>query len=73
MSNRGSHGDGHPDNTETPLIVWGAGISKPRKLVVTDENEPSSVWGIESVERVDVEQADIAPLMVPTHSSSNSL
>ncbi|XP_048507582.1 GPI ethanolamine phosphate transferase 1-like isoform X2 [Athalia rosae] len=44
MTEWGSHGSGSPDETETPLVVWGSGVNSSRQ-------------------RVDVEQADIAPLM----------
>jgi GPI ethanolamine phosphate transferase 1 len=64
MSDWGSHGDGHPDNTRTPLIAWGAGIKKPEKLNPSGHDEFSGDWDLNSVERVDVNQADIAPLMV---------
>jgi phosphatidylinositol glycan class N len=66
MSDFGSHGDGHPDNTRTPLIVWGSGVAKP---VVTEgriapgHDELSSDWGLDNIQRHDVEQADIAALM----------
>ncbi|MCJ1314085.1 Glycosyl phosphatidyl inositol anchor synthesis [Agyrium rufum] len=66
MSDWGSHGDGHPDNTRTPLIAWGAGVKKP---VVTKEIAPghedgfSFDWGLDHITRQDVAQADIAPLM----------
>jgi GPI ethanolamine phosphate transferase 1 len=67
MSDWGSHGDGHPDNTRTPLIAWGAGVKKP--VVVKDGKAPghedgfSSDWGLDHVPRHDVEQADVAALM----------
>lgn len=64
MSNRGNHGDGHPDNTRTPLIAWGSGIAKPDKTVPTQGHDSfSAVWDLSSVSRHDVKQADIAPLM----------
>ena len=70
MSDWGSHGDGHPDNTRTPLVAWGAGIKKPVKVdtlpegsITGHEDEFSSDWNLGSVRRNDVMQADVAALM----------
>jgi len=62
MSSLGSHGDGNPENTRTPLVVWGAGAQPPSPALVRDEFLEE--WGLGAFERKDVEQADIAPLMV---------
>ena len=67
MSDWGSHGDGHPDNTRTPLIAWGAGVAKP--VTVRNGRAPghedgfSHDWHLDHVQRHDVSQADIATLM----------
>lgn len=65
MSDLGSHGDGHPDNTRTPLIAWGSGVAKPRTHEGTAPGHDalSADWGLDHVQRHDVAQADIAPLM----------
>ncbi|XP_057817181.2 uncharacterized protein LOC131030393 isoform X2 [Cryptomeria japonica] len=77
MSDKGSHGDGHPTNTDTPLVAWGAGIQKPKLATSesstdigfrfvdehTHDMPTPPAWDLESIERVDVNQADIAPLM----------
>ncbi|OAL48114.1 PigN-domain-containing protein [Pyrenochaeta sp. DS3sAY3a] len=66
MSDWGSHGDGHPDNTRTPLIAWGAGIAKPVRStteIAAGHNDFSSDWNLDEIERHDVDQADIAALM----------
>lgn len=74
----GSHGDGHPTNTDTPLVAWGAGIKYPKPAIGNSHSDsvtrfvdkhahdmPTPYdWGLNRVERVDVNQADIAPLMV---------
>ncbi|KAK1955956.1 phosphatidylinositolglycan class N [Colletotrichum sublineola] len=66
MSDWGSHGDGHPNNTRTPLITWGSGIAPPvltTNSVAPGHDEYSSDWHLDSVRRHDVAQADIAALM----------
>ncbi|KAJ9154864.1 GPI ethanolamine phosphate transferase 1 [Pleurostoma richardsiae] len=66
MSDWGSHGDGHPDNTRTPLVVWGSGVEKPEvypDTVAPGHDAYSSDWGLDHVRRHDVAQADIAALM----------
>lgn len=67
MSDWGSHGDGNPDNTRTPLIAWGAGVAKPVKSVGTKadghEDGFSHDWNLDHIQRNDVDQADVAALM----------
>jgi len=67
MSDWGSHGDGHPDNTRTPLVAWGAGVAKPvinkKGVARGHEDGFSSDWGLDQVQRNDVSQADVAALM----------
>lgn len=66
MSDWGSHGDGHPDNTRTPLIVWGSGVAKPVTVgngIAPGHDDYSSDWNLDHVQRNDVAQADIAALM----------
>ena len=67
MSDTGSHGDGQPDNTRTPLVVWGSGVKKPviSKTGTAEGHSDglSSDWGLSHVSRQDVAQADVAALM----------
>ena len=66
MTDWGSHGAGLPDETMTPLICWGAGVKMPIHTgysSLTHHDSYSKRWALGMLERVDVEQADIAPLM----------
>jgi len=67
MSDWGSHGDGHPDNTRTPLIAWGSGVAKPvtvrNGIAPGHEDKFSNDWHLDHVQRHDVAQADVAALM----------
>jgi phosphatidylinositol glycan class N len=66
MSDWGMHGDGHPDNTRTPLVAWGSGVAKPELYpdsVAPGHNDYSSDWHLDHVRRHDVAQADVAALM----------
>ncbi|KAI5287386.1 Glycosyl phosphatidyl inositol anchor synthesis, partial [Ascosphaera aggregata] len=67
MSDWGSHGDGHPDNTRTPLVAWGAGVAKPKTTYFSTapghEDGFSADWHLDNIQRHDVAQADVAALM----------
>ncbi|KAI9720244.1 MAG: Glycosyl phosphatidyl inositol anchor synthesis [Candelaria pacifica] len=67
MSDYGMHGDGHPDNTRTPLIAWGSGVAEPSltsgEVAEGHGDAFSSDWGLDHVKRNDVSQADVAALM----------
>ncbi|KAJ7738485.1 Phosphatidylinositolglycan class N-domain-containing protein [Mycena maculata] len=64
MSTIGNHGDGHPDNTRTPLVAWGRGIRGPLPDSTPSSHDTySEPWELNHLLRRDVEQADLAPLM----------
>lgn len=66
MSDWGMHGDGHPNNTRTPLIAWGSGVAKPQLYpgeVAPGHDDYSADWNLDHVRRHDVAQADVAALM----------
>ncbi|OCH87853.1 PigN-domain-containing protein [Obba rivulosa] len=64
MSRIGNHGDGDPDNTRTPLVMWGKGVRGPLPdSTPSSHDEYSQSWGLTQFLRRDVEQADIAALM----------
>uniref|UniRef100_A0A8P4GQR0 GPI ethanolamine phosphate transferase 1 n=1 Tax=Dicentrarchus labrax TaxID=13489 RepID=A0A8P4GQR0_DICLA len=69
MTNWGSHGAGHPSETLTPLVVWGAGVQNAHRVT-----EPQSYndgylqdWKLEHLRRVDVNQG-VLPLLYLNNS-----
>uniref|UniRef100_A0A7N5ZVB8 GPI ethanolamine phosphate transferase 1 n=1 Tax=Anabas testudineus TaxID=64144 RepID=A0A7N5ZVB8_ANATE len=65
MTNWGSHGAGHPSETLTPLVVWGAGVNHAQRVTEPQPYTDGYLqdWKLEHIRRNDVSQADIAPLM----------
>eukprot|EP00064_Thunnus_orientalis_P000721 superscaffoldBa00000040_g722 len=65
MTDWGSHGAGHPSETLTPLVVWGAGVHNAQRVTEPQLYKDGYLqdWKLEHLQRVDVNQADIAPLM----------
>lgn len=63
MSAFGSHGDGHPNNTRTPFVAWGAGLNKPVKNEVPIFDNYTETWDLGDIRRNDINQADITSLM----------
>ncbi|XP_070182673.1 GPI ethanolamine phosphate transferase 1-like [Littorina saxatilis] len=64
MSEWGSHGAGHPHETLTPLVAWGAGVRGPVNTDLCDKSDLfSGDLQMKKLKRVDVQQADVAPLM----------
>ena len=64
MTDWGSHGAGHPSETLTPFVTWGAGIKFPQNVSAQQyDDEFLKEWRLENWKRRDVNQADIAPLM----------
>uniref|UniRef100_A0A667YEP8 GPI ethanolamine phosphate transferase 1 n=1 Tax=Myripristis murdjan TaxID=586833 RepID=A0A667YEP8_9TELE len=62
MTNWGSHGAGHPSETLTPLVVWGAGVHHAQR--VTDPQSKQKAKRLnERLFLCFALQADIAPLM----------
>lgn len=54
MSKLGNHGDGEPDNTRTPLVVWGSGVRSPRAVgdsrgrsVSQEKGDQDQEWRLE--------------------------
>uniref|UniRef100_A0A8C2TY04 GPI ethanolamine phosphate transferase 1 n=1 Tax=Coturnix japonica TaxID=93934 RepID=A0A8C2TY04_COTJA len=60
MTDWGSHGAGHPSETLTPLIAWGAGVNYPQKVTSQlFEDNFLKEWKLENLKRMDVNQGTL--------------
>uniref|UniRef100_A0A3Q3QDG1 GPI ethanolamine phosphate transferase 1 n=1 Tax=Monopterus albus TaxID=43700 RepID=A0A3Q3QDG1_MONAL len=62
MTNWGSHGAGHPSETLTPLVVWGAGVHNAQRVTEPQPYNDRYLQGAKLIFCCFL-QADIAPLM----------
>uniref|UniRef100_A0A182PE48 GPI ethanolamine phosphate transferase 1 n=1 Tax=Anopheles epiroticus TaxID=199890 RepID=A0A182PE48_9DIPT len=63
MTDQGSHGAGHPHETETPFLAWGAGFKRWKETIPgTTDNDVLELEG-RSIPVHHINQADAAPLM----------
>uniref|UniRef100_A0A667H8S0 GPI ethanolamine phosphate transferase 1 n=1 Tax=Lynx canadensis TaxID=61383 RepID=A0A667H8S0_LYNCA len=57
MTDWGSHGAGHPSETLTPFVTWGAGIKYPQKVSAQKFDDAFlKEWRLESWKRQDIHQ-----------------
>uniref|UniRef100_A0A8C3W279 GPI ethanolamine phosphate transferase 1 n=1 Tax=Catagonus wagneri TaxID=51154 RepID=A0A8C3W279_9CETA len=57
MRDWGSHGAGHPSETNTPFVAWGAGIKYPQKVSAQKFDDTYlEEWKLENWKRHDVNQ-----------------
>ncbi|PNJ64282.1 PIGN isoform 19 [Pongo abelii] len=57
MTDWGSHGAGHPSETLTPLVTWGAGIKYPQRVLAQQFDDAFlKEWRLENWKRLDVNQ-----------------
>lgn len=54
----GSHGAGDEHETQTPYVIWGAGVKQTK-----EGSLDSQTHGMSLNHRIDVRQADLTPLM----------
>uniref|UniRef100_A0A3Q4GG55 GPI ethanolamine phosphate transferase 1 n=1 Tax=Neolamprologus brichardi TaxID=32507 RepID=A0A3Q4GG55_NEOBR len=74
MTNWGSHGAGHPSETLTPLVAWGAGIQKAKGVTEPQPYNDGFLqdWKLEHLRRVDVSQVNCIKGVLPLLYLNNS-